>query len=169
MSGLRPDYSQFGWGRRRDGGGGGGRLTLAPKYPTLVLGWLNVFNVFNDTYIATIFGPTYLTLLGVMFVIVIAPRRARHFGRPENRDWGSERQVQNAIANVLIPLTFIGWQSFSRFLLCYCIAHRTSFIAVYMFHAIWKPRAVCRLHAMQSADCAATVSMNYMHVCALER
>ena len=23
-----------------------------------------------------------------------------------------------------------------------------------MFHAIWKPRAVCRLHAMQSADCA---------------
>ena len=38
-----------------------------------------------------------------------------------------------------------------------------------MFHAIWKPRAVCRLHAMQSADCAATVSMNYMHVCALER
>ena len=44
-----------------------------------------------------------------------------------------------------------------------------------MFHAIWKPRAVCRLHravcrlhgghavcrlhAMQSADCAATVSM----------
>ena len=42
-------------------------------------------------------------------------------------------------------------------------------------HAIWKPRAVCRLHravcrlhAMQSADCAATVSMNYMHVCALE-
>ena len=25
-----------------------------------------------------------------------------------------------------------------------------------MFHAIWKPRTVCRLHAMQSADCAAT-------------
>ena len=47
---------------------------------------------------------------------------------------------------------------------------------MHMFHAIWKPRAVCRLHravcrlhAMQSADCAATVSMNYMHVCALER
>ena len=38
-------------------------------------------------------------------------------------------------------------------------------ILVSMFHAIWKPRAVCRLHggravcrlhAMQSADCAAT-------------
>ena len=40
---------------------------------------------------------------------------------------------------------------------------------LYLFHAIWKPRAVCRLHAMQSADCTATVSMNYMHVCALER
>ena len=47
-----------------------------------------------------------------------------------------------------------------------------------MFHAIWKPRAVCRLHravcrlhggravcrlrAMQSADCAATVSMGVL-------
>ena len=39
---------------------------------------------------------------------------------------------------------------------------------LYMFHAIWKPRAVCRLHggravcrlhAMQSADCARAVSM----------
>ena len=28
---------------------------------------------------------------------------------------------------------------------------------VYMFRAIWKPRAVCRLHAMQSEDCARDV------------
>ena len=32
-----------------------------------------------------------------------------------------------------------------------------SSLMVYMFRAIWKPRAVCRLHAMQSADCARAV------------
>ena len=47
------------------------------------------------------------------------------------------------------------------------LSHLLSYIC--LFHAIWKPRAVCRLHravcrlhAMQSADCAATVSMGVL-------
>ena len=63
-------------------------------------------------------------------------------------------------------------------MICLVLDSPEAVLIMYMFHAIWKPRAVCRLHggravcrqhAMQSADCAATVSMNYMHVCALER